>query len=59
MPNELIYEIARQIAEQVNRRIDIPFLSEEEEQAILQLLALKVVEILFLLRKQKDKPPVK
>lgn len=53
MSNELIYELARQIAEQLNQRINIPFLSEEEEQVVLQTLIRKVLEILVLLRSRE------
>ncbi|MDZ4121920.1 MAG: hypothetical protein U1C33_05835 [Candidatus Cloacimonadaceae bacterium] len=55
MSNELIYEIARQIAEQINQKVNIPFLNEDEEQALFQLMVLKALEILWSLRKDGSK----
>ncbi|MDZ4121345.1 MAG: hypothetical protein U1C33_02925 [Candidatus Cloacimonadaceae bacterium] len=59
MSNELIYEIARQIAEQINQKVNIPFLNEDEEQALFQLLVLKALEILWSLRNEKPKGGLK
>jgi len=45
--NELIPAVAREVATQINRLVDLPFLSEDEEEIFFQLLVTKVFEVSF------------
>ena len=43
--NPAIQVIAREIATQINNKINIPFLSEEQEQVFFELVVSKVIEL--------------
>jgi len=43
----LLRELARKLATRVNELVDIPFVKEEDEQALFELIILLVLELVF------------
>ncbi len=47
MDKTLLRELARKLATRVNELVDIPFIKEEDEQALFELIILLVLELVF------------
>ncbi len=47
MDKTLLRELARKLATRVNELVDIPFVKEEDEQALFELIILLVLELVF------------
>lgn len=45
--NESIAALARELAKQINRVVNLPFMNEEEEELFFQIVVLKVFEIVL------------
>jgi hypothetical protein len=45
--NPYIDFVASELAKRINRIIDLPFLSEEEEEAFFRLVVAKVLEVVL------------
>ena len=45
--NEYINALARELAKRINEVVDLPFLSEEEEELFFQLVLSKTLEIVM------------
>jgi len=47
MNNELLKELARELASKVNNLVDVPLVNEEDEQAFFELIILLLLELIF------------
>jgi hypothetical protein len=47
MNNELLKALAKELAVKVNKAVNIPLVSEEDEQAFFELIILMILEIVF------------
>jgi len=45
--NPLIVAMAKELAEQINNKVNIPFLNEEQERVFFELVVTKVMELLM------------
>jgi hypothetical protein len=45
--NPFVKELAKQLATQINAKINIPFLNEEQEQMFFELVVTKVFELVL------------
>ena len=45
--NQFIKELAKQLATQINKSINIPWLNEEQEQMFFELVVTKVLELVL------------
>jgi len=55
MSKAYLVTLSKLVAEQINNSVNIPFLSEEEEQKLFELLILKALETFFLIKPFKLK----
>jgi hypothetical protein len=55
--NPMIQTMAKEIAAQINDKVDIPFLNEEQERLFFELVVTKVFELMlgFLLKHLEKK----
>ena len=51
MNDKLPDEVVTEIVELINRKLDIPFLNEKQEEALLKLLLSVIIETLWKLKK--------
>ena len=47
MNNEVMKALAKELATRINRLVNIPMISEENEQAFFEMIVLMVVELMF------------
>ena len=47
MNENLLKELARELAAKVNKLVDIPFIKEDDEQAFFELIILLMLELVF------------
>ncbi len=47
MNNEVMKALAKELATRINRLVNIPLISEENEQAFFEMIVLMVLELMF------------
>lgn len=47
MSNEMMRALAKELASRVNNAVNIPLISEENEQAFFEMIILMVLELVF------------
>ena len=45
--NPYIQTLAKELAEQINKKVNIPFLNEEQERLFFELVVTKLFELIF------------
>lgn len=47
MNNEVMKALAKELSTRINRLVNIPLISEENEQAFFEMIVLMVLELMF------------